>query len=220
MAGMDRRYQDRYRKPSHRKEYQNRGSRQKKQFIKKHRELIILDLLLHGHPEENKPSWLKVPLAQLITFPDFVLYEVKMNKDSEIRVQERGTYEDFLNGRKLGDVLKKIDYDELTPTAKALIQPVLETEVKNYEEQFIQFFNNSTSITPRMHALKLLPGIGQKHMWEIIEARERQKFITFKDISDRTSVSHPERQLALRIIKELQREGVKYYLFSKTKAYE
>ncbi|GAG77370.1 unnamed protein product, partial [marine sediment metagenome] len=94
-----------------------------------------------------------------------------------------------------------------------------EKQVLNFEEEFINFFNNSTSITPRMHALKLLPGIGQKHMWEIIETRERQKFVTFEDISDRTSISAPAKLIAQRIIKELQRD-VKYYLFSKTQKYE
>ncbi|MHA2474479.1 MAG: DUF655 domain-containing protein, partial [Promethearchaeota archaeon] len=87
------------------------------------------------------------------------------------------------------------------------------------EEEFINFFNNSTSITPRMHALKLLPGIGQKHMWEILEARERQKFGTFQDIADRTSISHPSKLISQRIIKELSRD-VKYYLFSKTQKYD
>ena len=91
-------------------------------------------------------------------------------------------------------------------------------EIK-FEEEFINFFNNSTSITPRMHALKLLPGIGQKHMWEILEARERQRFGTFQDIIDRTSISNPTKLIAQRIIKELQRD-VKYYLFSKTQKYE
>ena len=71
-----------------------------------------------------------------------------------------------------------------------------------------------------MHALKLLPGVGQKHMWEILNARNRQKFTTFQDISDRTSISNPTKLIAQRIIKELQREGVKYYLFSKTQKYE
>jgi putative nucleotide binding protein len=137
-----------------------------------------------------------------------------------LKYQEKNTYEEFLKQNKLGDVLKKIDYNDLTNTSKALILPILETEVLNYEEEFINFFNNSTSITPRMHSLKLLPGVGQKHMWEIIEARNRQKFTTFKDISDRTSMSQPAKQIALRIIKELQREGVKYYLFSKTHKYE
>ncbi|NHJ22571.1 MAG: DUF655 domain-containing protein [Candidatus Lokiarchaeota archaeon] len=214
------RNRDRNRRLSQRPRYPRREPGVKKQFIKKFRELIILDLLLHGHPEEDKPSWSKIPIAQVLTFPDFVLYEVKCNRDSDIKVQEKNTYEEFLKQNKLGDVIKKIDYNDLTNTSKALILPLLEAEVLNYEEEFINFFNNSTSITPRMHSLKLLPGVGQKHMWEIIDARNRQKFTTFKDISDRTSMSQPAKQIALRIIKELQREGVKYYLFSKTQKYE
>ncbi len=213
---MERR--DRYRGPPRRRGYQS-GPRKKKQFIKKFREIVILDLLLHGHPEEDRPSWAKTPIAQVLTFPDFVLYEVKINKNSDIKVQEQKTYEGFLNEDKLREVLKKIDLDDLTSTSKALIQPFLENEVLIYEEEFINFFNNSTSITPRMHALKLLPGIGQKHMWEILEARERQKFVTFQDISDRTSISNPAKLISQRIIKELQRD-VKYYLFSKTQKYE
>lgn len=213
---MERR--DRYRGPPRRRGYQS-GPRKKKQFIKKFREIVILDLLLHGHPEEDRPSWAKTPIAQVLTFPDFVLYEVKINKNSDIKVQEQKTYEGFLNEDKLREVLKKIDLDDLTSTSKALIRPILEQEVLKYEEEFINFFNNSTSITPRMHALKLLPGIGQKHMWEILEARERQKFVTFQDITDRTSISNPAKLISQRIIKELQRD-VKYYLFSKTQKYE
>lgn len=213
---MERR--DRYRGPPRRRGYRT-GPREKKQFIKKFREVVVLDLLIHGHPEEDRPSWAKTPIAQVLTFPDFVLYEVKMNKNSHIQVQEQKTYEEFLQEDKLRDVLKKIDYEDLTNTSKALIQPILEKEVLKYEEEFINFFNNSTSITPRMHALKLLPGVGQKHMWEILEARERQKFGTFQDISDRTSISHPTKLIAQRIIKELSRD-VKYYLFSKTQKYE
>ena len=213
---MERR--DRYRGPPRRRGYQS-GPRKKKQFIKKFREIVILDLLLHGHPEEDRPSWAKKPIAQVLTFPDFVLYEVKINKNSDIKVQEQKTYEGFLNEDKLREVLKKIDFNDLTSTSKALILPILEKEVLKYEEEFINFFNNSTSITPRMHALKLLPGIGQKHMWEILEARERQKFVTFQDISDRTSISNPAKLISQRIIKELQRD-VKYYLFSKTQKYE
>ena len=214
------RSRDRYRRNPRKPNYRPKDYGKKKQFIKKYRELIILDLLLHGHPEEDKPSWSKTPLAQVITFPDFVLYEVKMNRDSEIKVQEKATYEEFMKQNKLRDVTKKIDYKDLTNTSKALLQQVLEQEVINYETEFINFFNNSTSITPRMHALKLLPGIGQKHMWEILNARDRQKFTTFQDISDRTSISNPLKLISQRIIKELQREGVKYYLFSKTQKYE
>jgi len=217
---MERR--DRYRRPPRRRDYQKKYPGKKKQFIKKSREIVILDVLLHGHPEEDKPSWTKTPVAQVLTFPDFVLYEVKINKSPNLvlKPEEKKIYEEFLKENKLREVIKKIDYEELTNTSKALLQPILEREILNYEEEFINFFNNSTSITPRMHALKLLPGIGKKHMWEIIQAREKQKFTSFQDITDRTSTSNPAKQIALRIIKELQREGIKYYLFSKTQKYE
>ncbi len=199
--------------------YQNKGPRKKKIFIKKARELIVLDVLLHGHPEDDKPSWVKVPLAQVLTVPDFVLYEVKIDKYNYPRSEEKATYEEFLKENYLKEVIKKINYEDLTSTSRALLQPLIERELANYEEEFINFFNHSSSITPRMHSLKLIPGIGQKHMWEIIEARQRQNFVTFQDIIDRTSVSHPEKQISQRIVKELQRD-VKYYLFSKTKKYE
>jgi len=203
-----------YKKPHQEKD------RVKRQFIKKSRDLIILDVLSRGKPDENKPTWARTPVAQVLTFPDFVLYEVKSNKNSNIQAPEKNTYENFLKDNKLREVLKKIDYNDLTNAAKALIQPILEKEVLNYEEDFVNFFNNSTSITPRMHALKLIPGIGQKHMWGILKEREKQKFTSFQDIAERTSISNPAKQMALRIIKELQREDAKYYLFSKTKKYE
>ena len=216
---MERR--DRYRRRPNQRPFQKKGPRKKKQFIKREREVVVLDILLHGHLKpDDKPSWAKSPIAQVLTFPDFVLYEVKINKDSDIKVQEKDLYENFLKHNKMREVIGKIDFNNLTNTSKALIQEILEMEVNHYEELFLNFYNNSTSITPRLHALKLLPGIGQKHMWEIIDERIKQKFTSFQDIADRTSTSHPNKQIALRIIKELQREGIKYYLFSKTKKYE
>lgn len=213
---------DRYRR-SPRRGYdrrRNKKPRKRRQFIKKERDVVVLDVLLHGHLDESKPSWAKKSIAQVLTFDDFVLYEVEIpDKDSDISVQEMQTFDKFMREKKLGKVLKKIDYDGLTSTSKALIEPILEKKVEELEDMFINFYNNSTSITPRMHTLKLLPGIGNKHMWEILEARRKQKFNEFQDIIDRTSISNPKKPIVQRIIKELQRD-VKYYLFSKTKKYE
>ena len=39
------------------------------------------------------------------------------------------------------------------------------------EQDFVLFFNKSISITPKLHMLHLLPGIGKKLMWEILEER-------------------------------------------------
>ena len=216
---MERR--DRYRRVQSRRDstFRDKAPRKKKQFIKKARLTIILDVLPRGHPEEDKPSWTKTPLAQVLTLPDFVLYEVKTDKHTDLKPEEKDIYENFIKFNKLGDVLKKIDFKDLTNAAKALLQPILEREILNYEVEFINFFNNSASITPRMHSLKLLPSIGNKHMWEIINERAKQNFTSFQDIIDRTSVSNPVKIIAQRIIIELEREE-KYYIFSKTQKYE
>jgi putative nucleotide binding protein len=65
-----------------------------------------------------------------------------------------------------------------------------------------------------MHALELLPGIGKKSMWQIINARERKPFTSFKDIQDRTSVGDPIKVIAKRILDELT-GGEKYRIFSR-----
>ena len=106
---MERR--DRYRRPQYRRggDYRNRGPRKKKQFIKKSRDVIILDVLSRGHPEDDKPSWTKTPLAQVLTFPDFVLYEVKINKELNLIPEVKKTYEEFQKENKLRDVLKKMN---------------------------------------------------------------------------------------------------------------
>lgn len=191
----------------------------KTQFIKKDRIVQILDILLHGHFSNDVPMHKQRPIVQLISLEDFVLYEVAFIKDSDLKVQEKGIYGDFKEAHKLGRVTKKIDYDDLTPTSKALLNSVLEARIREETEEFLYFFNNSVSITPRLHQLQLIPGVGNKLMWEIIETRNRKKFESFEDISERTSISDPINLLVKLIVKELGRD-VKYYTFSKTQRYE
>jgi putative nucleotide binding protein len=193
--------------------------REKSQFIKKDRIIQILDVLLHGHFSDDIPMHKQKPIVQCISLEDFVLYEVEIIRNSAIKVQDKGIYGDFRNSGQLGKVEKKIDYDDLTPTSKALLNSVLEARIRELSEEFLYFFNNSVSITPRLHQLQLVPGIGKKLMWEIIEARNKKKFESFEDISQKTSISDPVNLIVKLIIKELSR-NVKYYIFSKTQRYE
>ncbi len=55
-----------------------------------------------------------------------------------------------------------------------------------------------------MHQLELLPGLGKKHMWEIIEARKEKPFESFADIKKRVKLMpDPEKAIIKRILKEL-----------------
>ena len=63
--------------------------------------------------------------------------------------------------------------------------------------------------------LHLLPGIGKKLMWEILEERNKKPFADFADISTRIkSIPHPEKMIQARIIEELQDKDVKYHVFT------
>jgi len=56
-----------------------------------------------------------------------------------------------------------------------------------------------------MHQLELLPGLGKKHMWEILEAREEKPFESFEDIKKRIKLMpDPKRIIIKRILQELE----------------
>jgi putative nucleotide binding protein len=71
-------------------------------------------------------------------------------------------------------------------------------------QKFVDFFNTAQPLTTRMHQLELLPGVGKKHMWEIIDARDENPFDTFEDIKKRVKLMpDPEKAIIKRIMEEL-----------------
>ncbi|MDO8480792.1 MAG: DUF655 domain-containing protein, partial [Nanoarchaeota archaeon] len=60
-------------------------------------------------------------------------------------------------------------------------------------------------LSMRMHQLELLPGLGKKHMWEILEQRDIEPFKDFEDLKKRVKLlPSPEKAVAKRILKELE----------------
>ena len=66
-----------------------------------------------------------------------------------------------------------------------------------------------------MHSLELLPGIGKKSMWTIVNTRERKPFTSYKDIEEKTGLTDVQKMVAKRIFEELSTES-KYRLFTRT----
>ena len=91
---------------------------------------------------------------------------------------------------------------------------MIEKIVKNREKWFVNFFNTSQAITPRMHALELIPGIGKKYMWQILEEREKAPFKDFEDLQKRVNLPNPVKLLTRRILEEISGES-KYNLFTR-----
>jgi putative nucleotide binding protein len=114
-------------------------------------------------------------------------------------------------------IIGRIAYSELTNSAKAELPSVIEVIVRENEPFFVNFFNTSQPVTPRMHSLELIPGIGKRLMFQIIDIREKTPFKNFKDIEERANLKDPASQLAKRVLEELSQEE-KYLLFTRPSA--
>ena len=80
------------------------------------------------------------------------------------------------------------------------------------EKRFLNFFNTAQAVTPRMHSLELIPGIGKKYTWTILDTREKRVFSSFQDVRERTQIPDPAKLIVKRILEELSQSS-KYRLF-------
>ena len=71
------------------------------------------------------------------------------------------------------------------------------------EKRFVEYINMSQPITPRIHALELIPGIGKTYMMTIIKERDKKKFENFADLQARVGLRDPAKLVAKRIIEEI-----------------
>jgi putative nucleotide binding protein len=104
---------------------------------------------------------------------------------------------------KIVSVLGKLAYEELTPEAKGSLPGVVEKLVKDNEGKYVAAFNDLQPLTPRLHGLELIPGIGKTFMKEILDMREKKPFESFDDIQERVGLRDPAKMIAKRIVEEL-----------------
>jgi putative nucleotide binding protein len=181
---------------------------------KKEINAIVLDVLLKGHPEDPRPPFKREPLVQAMGLEQFKLLELVPKTTISIDLYEQ-VYIGDGERDKIERVKRRIGYNDLTHTARGELPFIIEKVIKNREQDFVSFFNKAISITPKLHMLHLLPGIGKKLMWEILEERNKKPFASLADISARIkSIPHPEKMIQLRILEELQDPDVKYHVFT------
>lgn len=180
---------------------------------KKEIRAIVLDVLQKGHPDDPRPVFKREPIIQAMGVEQFKLLEL-VPKKLEIQIHEE-VYIGDGERDKIERVKRRIGYDDLTQTAKLELPFVVEQLVKEREPDFVQFFNKAISISPKLHMLHLLPGIGKKLMWEILEERGKKPFESFAEISQRIkAIPHPDKMIINRILEELQDPNVKYHVFT------
>jgi len=104
---------------------------------------------------------------------------------------------------KVMSVLGRLEYDDISQSAKNDLPTIVEKIVIRNEKRFVDYVNNTQPITPRIHALELIPGIGKTYMMNIIKEREKKRFESFADIQSRVGLRDPAKLIVKRIVDEI-----------------
>lgn len=107
---------------------------------------------------------------------------------------------------KIISVLGKLQYDSISQSAKNELPPIVEKIVLANEGRFVTYINTAQPITPRIHSLELIPGIGKTYMMSIINDREKKGFTSFSDIQSRIGLKDIHKLIAKRIVEEITNE--------------
>ena len=175
---------------------------------------IILDFLPNGYPFDNKPMHRKLPIAQALGEKSFTLLELAPKKEVSLQPNQK-VYIGDGKREEIHHIIGKITLSKLTQTARGEVELIIKELVTRNQQPFLDFFNKCGPINARRHQLELLPGIGKKHMWEIIEQRKDKPFESFEDIKNRIKLlPDPEKSVIRRILAELDEED-KYRIFTR-----
>ncbi len=194
----------------------NRSTRYKKLENK----ILVLDYLAEGKGfSKNK---IREAIIQGIGTKWFSLLEVSLKK--------RGNYEQFSEinlptpnssgstETPVNKIIRQLSIDDLTNTASEALEEAIIKIISRNEKRFVAFFNKAQPITNRIHSLSLIPGIGKKLMWDILEERKRIPFVSFSDIEERVKITGITKMIQKRILQEL--EGNEKHLLFTSRARE
>ncbi|MEW5760238.1 MAG: DUF655 domain-containing protein [Candidatus Thermoplasmatota archaeon] len=173
----------------------------------------IIDYLAQG-PLDRK--YKREPVAYAVGDKEFKLLLLQPKPGAILSIGERVYIGKEIEKReKILHVKRRIGYRDLTSSAQNALPQILLEIVEKNEERFVNFFNGAESISTRFHALELLPTLGKKSMWAIVEERKKGPFKSFEDISKRVqAIRKPAKIIAKRVENELSNETEKYRLFT------
>jgi putative nucleotide binding protein len=173
----------------------------------------VLDYLPYGRTPDTR-SYQKQPLVQAVGETNFVLMEMTP-KEGVVPVAGTRVYIGSGSRDIIDHVNRRIEYIELSNSAKLELPFEIQTIVLEDEPRFIRHFNEAGPITTRMHALELLPGIGKKLMWAVLTERKKGPFKSFVELTERVKGLHnPEKLITKRIEDELMDDRIKYRVFT------
>lgn len=160
---------------------------------------IVLEYLPNGYPLEKR----MLPVVQAIGEKNLTLLELVPRRGETLSIGEK-VYIGEGKRDKISYILGRLKREKLTEAAKNQLQDVIKKVIKASEERFIGFFNKADAINKRIHQIELLPGLGKKHMQEILKQREEKEFESFEEMKSRVqNLPDPEKAIEKRIFQEL-----------------
>ncbi len=160
---------------------------------------IILEFLPNGYPLEKK----MLPIAQAVGKENLTLLELVPRRGVTLKIGEE-VYIGEGKRPQIYYIYGRLKREKLTEGAKNQLQEFIEKVVVEREKEYVDFFNKAQAINKRVHQIELLPGMGKKHMQEIIKIREERPFESFEDLKKRIqNLPDPKKAIERRIFKEL-----------------
>ena len=142
---------------------------------------IVLDFLPNGYPFDDRPMYMKTPIAQAVGKSKFTLLELAPKKGIHLQPHEE-VYIGEGKRDKIHHIVGRLAFDKLTQTAQA----ELEVVIKDIKVIHLLALN-------AYHSRQYLQAI---HYWEQLilllppEGRDNQKVLSM--------IAHAERQLQRR----------------------
>ncbi|MHA1978079.1 MAG: DUF655 domain-containing protein [Candidatus Hodarchaeales archaeon] len=191
------------------------GSKKGKKYPPRNKQgigkVLVLDYYPQGKSLSRKSAEAFNPLAVVISITQMQFFDIILSRGKNIQV---GQLLDVSTLKSEIYKIKKIGFNELSDSAVDVLPDMIKEIIILSESRFISFLNNARPLTTQMHQLQLLPGIGNKRLWQIIEARRKMGFKDLNDFTERTGISDPIALFSNRILQEIQGEE-KYQLFIK-----
>jgi putative nucleotide binding protein len=167
--------------------------------MKKEEYAVVLEYLPNGYPLEGR----MMPIAQAIGETNLTLLELVPRRGINLETGER-VYIGEGKRDKVYYILGRLNREKLTESAKNQLQEVIRKIIKEQEQKFVEFFNTADAINKRIHKIELIPGLGKKHMQEILKQRKEKIFESLGDMKKRIqNLPDPEKAVEKRIMKEL-----------------
>ncbi|HLD77403.1 MAG TPA: DUF655 domain-containing protein [archaeon] len=169
---------------------------------------IVLDFLQHGHYGMARSE----PVAYVLGDKYFSLLEVIVREGAALKAGER-VYVGDGKRDQIKYIRGRVEPSKLTSAGREELPHVVEGIIKKEPEHFLAFFNKAGPVSMRMHSLELLPGIGKKHLFAVLDARKEGPFTSFAQMRERVPLlPEPEKLVQRRVLEELEGKD-KYRIF-------